>query len=409
MPKFHYTAKRGPRDVVEGVVEAENRSGVLAHLAQLGYVPVRVTEETLSAAAAPTPVRQAPKIRRGRVPIAHLTIFTRQFASLVRSFVPLLRALKLLEDQARHPLLKHVLREVAEEVRQGQTLSSGLAKFPDVFPPLYLNLIRSGESSGSLDAVLDRLADQAEQEEALRAKIRMAFTYPMFVGVVGCLTILFLMTFVMPKLSRLLLGLGSRLPMPTRILLKVAGLMSQGWFWWVVVGVVLVGAIMLKGSGRRGRLALAHLMLRLPVLGPVIRQSEIARFCRSLGLQLTHGIPILQAIQISSQVIGHPVIRAELDHLPEGMRQGNALSSCLRGLSIGTPFLVNTISVGEETGRVGEALTEVAAYYERDTERLVQTMATLLEPTLILVVGLIVGFIVMAVLLPIFEMGSMSP
>ena len=409
MPKFRYTAKRGPRDMVEGVVEAENRNGALTHLTQLGYVPVRVTEETLSAAEAPLPARQPPASRRGRVPVSHLTIFTRQFASLVRSFVPLLRALKLLEDQARHPVLKQVLREVAEEVRQGQTLSSGLSKFPRAFSPLYLNLIRSGESSGALDAVLDRLADQAEQEEALRAKIRMAFTYPIFVGVVGCLTIVFLMTFVMPRLSRLLLGLGSRLPMPTRILLKVAGVMSHGWFWWMALGSVLLGAIVVKGSGRRGHVALARLVLQLPVVGSVIRQSEIARFCRSLGLQLTHGIPILQAIQISTQVIGHPVIKAELEHLPEGMRQGSALSSCLNTLSISTPFLVNTISVGEESGRVGEALTEVATYYERDTERLVQVMATLLEPALILVVGVIVGFIVMAVLLPIFEMGSINP
>ena len=408
MPKFRYTAKRGPQDVIEGVLEAENRSGVLAHLTQLGYMPVRVTEETSSTAAAPA-TRQTPTVRLGRVPIGHLTIFTRQFASLVRSYVPLLRALKLLEDQARHPVLKHVLREVAEEVRQGQTLSSGLAKFPQAFSPLYINLIRSGESSGALEAVLDQLAEQAEQEEALRSKVRMAFTYPIFVGVVGCLTVIFLMTFVMPKLSRLLLGLGSRLPMPTRILLSVTGMMSRGWFWGIVIGGLLLGTVAFKGSGQRGRLALAHGLLRLPMLGPMVRQSEMARFCRSLGLQLTHGIPILQAIYISTQVTGHPVIRAELERLPEGMRQGNALSSCLKELSVGNSFLVNTILVGEESGRVGEALTEVATYYERDTERLVQLIATLLEPTLILFVGVIVGFIVMAVLLPIFEMGALNP
>ena len=408
MPKFRYTAKRGPQDVIEGVLEAENRSGVLAHLTQLGYMPVRVTEETSSTASAPA-TRQTPTVRLGRVPIGHLTIFTRQFASLVRSYVPLLRALKLLEDQARHPVLKHVLREVAEEVRQGQTLSSGLAKFPQAFSPLYINLIRSGESSGALEAVLDQLAEQAEQEEALRSKVRMAFTYPIFVGVVGCLTVIFLMTFVMPKLSRLLLGLGSRLPMPTRILLSVTGMMSRGWFWGIVIGGLLLGAVAFKGSGQRGRLALAHGLLRLPMLGPMVRQSEMARFCRSLGLQLTHGIPILQAIYISTQVTGHPVIRAELERLPEGMRQGNALSSCLKELSVGNSFLVNTILVGEESGRVGEALTEVATYYERDTERLVQLIATLLEPTLILFVGVIVGFIVMAVLLPIFEMGALNP
>ena len=409
MPRFHYTAKRGPTDVVQGVLEADSRSGVLARLAELGYVPVRIQEEQTNGATTPPEApRAAPVVRPRRVPAAQLTIFTRQFASLVRSSVPLLRALQILEDQARHPSLRHVLHAAAEEVRQGQTLSSALAKFPVVFHPLYVNLVRSGELSGTLDTILERLAQQLEQDEQMRAKVRMAFTYPIFVGVVGIGTVIFLMTFVMPRLSRLLSGLGHRLPLPTKILLAVSAWMSHWWFWAAAGGVLAVGILLWRGLGERGRWLCDRLLLRLPILGPLIQQIELARFARSFGLQITQGISILQAIDVAIQVVGHRVVRAQLARLPEGLRQGETLSSGLKQLPAASPFLIHTVAVGEESGKVGEALTEVAAYYERETERLLQAMATLLEPLLILGVGLVVGFIVMAVLLPIFEMSSVS-
>ena len=409
MPTFHYTAKRGPHDIVEGVLESENRSGVLAHLAQLGYVPVRVSEKAASSTHAAAKLSPAVPARLGRVPAAQLTIFTRQFASLVRSHVPLLRCLQILEEQARHPSLRAVLHAVSEAVRQGETLSSALGKFPIVFSTLYVNLMHSGEISGALDVVLERLAAQAEQEETMRAKVRAAFTYPAFVGLVGCGTVVFLMTFVMPRLSRLLIGLGERLPLPTRLLLLVSGWMSTWWFWGATAGVAALATLCWKSSGARGRLLLDRLMLRAPLLGTLVQQVELARFARSFGMQITQGIPILQAIEVAIQVADNRVIRAQLQRLPEGLRQGNALSAGLRSLPLGTPFLVNTVAVGEESGQVGDALTEVAAYYERDSERLLATMATLLEPMLILVVGLVVGFIVMAVLLPIFEMSAINP
>lgn len=409
MPRFHYTAKRGPKDIVQGVLEADSRGLVLTQLTQLGYIPVRINEESAPTEDGAAAVVRAPKaVTPRRVSPAHLTLCTRQFASLIRSSVPLLRALNILEDQARHPYLRHVLRQVTEEVRQGQTLSSSLAKFPLVFSPLYINLVHSGEVSGALDAILERLSQQLEQEEAMRTKIRLAFTYPTFVGVVGLGTVIFLMTFVMPRLSRLLTGLGQRLPLPTKLLLAVSGGMSHWWFWAAAAGLIAIGALLWRSTGERGRLLRDRLLLRLPVFGPLIQQSEMARFARSFGLQISQGISILQAMEVSIQVIDHRVIRAQLQRLPEGLRQGETLSSGLKTLSVASPFLIHTVAVGEEGGKVGEALTEVAAYYERETERLLQAMAALLEPMLILGVGVVVGFIVMAVLLPIFEMSSIS-
>jgi type II secretory pathway component PulF len=406
MPTFRYTAKRGPSEIVEGIIEAENRSGVLTYLADLGYVPVRINEQ---AAAKTHPARrQLPAVQPSGVPVSHLTAFTRQFASLVRSQVPLLRTLQILEEQVRHPYFRQVLRGAAEEVRQGQVLSSALGKYPKVFSLLYTSLVYSGEVSGALDVVLERLAEQAEREETLRTTVRTAFTYPVFVGVVGLFTVVFLITFVMPRLSTLLVGLGEHLPMPTRLLLALAAWMSSGWFWVGLLTSGVVLALLWRGRGRRGRLAVDRLILRLPVIGTLVQEIEIARFARSFGLLINHGISVLRAMEVSIPVVKHLVIRSELERVPEGLRQGSVLSACLTPLSVSTPFLINTVAVGEESGKLGEALTEVASYYEREAERRLQTMATLLEPTLIVVIGLIVGFIVIAVLLPIFEMSSIT-
>ena len=409
MPTFHYTAKRGPIEVIEGSLEAENRTAVLARLTELGYVPVRIQEDAAAVDPRPATVRpSAPVAHPPRVPARLLTIFTRQFASLVRSQVPLLRTLQILADQTRHAGFLRVLHQLSEDVRQGETLSSSLAKFPSVFPPLYLSLVHAGEVSGSLDSILEQLADQLERSEALRAKVRVAFTYPAFVGVVGVGTVMFLMTFVMPRLSPLLLGLGQRLPLPTRALLLIAGWMSNGWFWGVTaLGCMGAGAAW-KASGRRGRLLRDRVILRLPVLGALVQELELAQFARSFGLLLGNGISVMKAIDVAVPVVGHRVIREELERLPEGLRQGESLSACLKQLPVSTPFLTNTVAVGEESGRIAESLKEIAVYYERDAERLLQTMASLLEPSLIIAVGLIVGFIVMAVLLPIFEMSSLG-
>ncbi len=418
MPTFHYTAKKGPHDVVEGLLEADSRGGVLALLMQQGYVPVRVVEQAPepvadgAAPAAQTAVAArlpARPVRAARVPVVQFTAFTRQFASLVRSHVPLLRSLQILRDQARHPYFKHILHEVAEDVRQGHTLSGAFGKFPRTFSPLYVNLVRSGESSGTLEAVLERLAEQLERDEALRARVRAAFTYPAFVGLVGAGTVVFLLTFVMPRLAGLLEGLGDRLPAATKTLLATADLMSRGWFWLGLTGLAIAGTLLWRAAGEQGRWALDRMTLRLPLVGPLLHDLELARFARTFGLQLSHGLPILQAIEVAIPVVTHRVLRADLQRLPEGLRQGGALSDGLRGVRIADPFLVNTVAVGEEGGRVGEALVEVATYYERNAERSLQTMATLLEPALIVGVGLVVGFIVMAVLLPIFEMSAINP
>ncbi len=411
MATFHYLAKRGPRETVEGDFEAEDRTNVLAHLVQLGYTPVRITEAKAAAqlAAAPKAVpHAAPSGRPIRIPVAHLNQFTRQFASLIRSQVPLLRALGILREQTASPRLQHIVNAIIEEIRQGQTLSDAFAKYPSVFSPLYVNLTRAGELAGMLDAVFDRLAVQADREESLRSQLQSAFIYPAFVGLVGMGTVVFLLTFVMPRLVKLFQGFGSRLPLPTRILLAVSHLMSQWWFWVIIMALAIAALAVYRVYGERLRVVIDRVSLRLPLIGQLIRELELARFARAFGLLLDHGIPILRATEVAVPVVRNRVIQQQMSRLSAGLKEGTSVAACFKALPVATPFVIHTIAVGEEGGRVGEALIEIANFYERELERLLHVMSSLLEPLMILAVGSVVGFIVMAVLLPIFEMSLVA-
>ncbi len=408
MPTFKYLAKKGPKELIEGVLDAESRSNVISHLAALGYIPVRISE---AMAGMETVSIEQPVVntgRRVRVPQRHLNQFTRQFASLVRAQVPLLRGLGILKDQTAHAGLQRLLADITEQIRQGQTFSESLAKYPSVFPPLYVSLVRSGEIAGTLDIVMDRLAVQADRDEALRAKLQAALAYPLFVGLVGVGTVVFLLTFVMPRLVKLFQGFGSRLPLPTRILLGMTKTAQQPLTWAILVVVGIATTLIVRSRGAAYRRMIDRVSLRVPLLGGLVRCLELSRFTRSFGLVLEHGIPILQAVDVARPVVGNAVVRGELDRLPSQLKEGGSLAASMKGLTIMTPMALNMIAVGEEGGRVAEALVEIANYYEHDLERRLQTMAALLEPAMILVVGSVVGFIVMAVLLPIFEMSVIA-
>ncbi len=431
MPKFSYVAKRSPTESVEGVLEGNSRADVISQLAGMGYTPVRVVEEAIGAApgagrdrarvptgrwvgegSAGSPAGRAaassPLRRDVRVPVRHLNQCTRQFASLVRSQVPILRCLAILGEQTAHARLRRILSGIEEDIRQGHTLTEALAKYPRVFSPLFTSLVHSGEVGGVLDAVLDRLAAQADKEEGLRSKVQTALAYPAFVGLVGVGTVVFLFTFVIPRLMKLFTFFGENLPLPTRLLLGLTDGLARGWYWWAGGLAVLLFSGVLALRRQEARVGLDYLSLRVPVLGPLIRHLEITRFARSFGLLLDHGVPILQATDVAIPVVHNRVLRRELTRLPAHLKDGHTLSTGLKRLSIGTPFLVNTVAVGEESGKMGEALTEVSNFYEREVERLLQMSAALLEPATILIVGGVVGFIVMAVLLPILTMSTIA-
>lgn len=433
MSTFTYRAKKGPAELLEGQVEAGNRDEAVRRISDLGLVPVMVQEvkpgtrpaqgadipKPLPKPASPTPKTIKPpgvpqKARktgggsffsRRRIKSRFITLFTRQLASLFRAQVPILRALTLLGERCQNQGLGALIATVRENVKDGKALSVSLQQFHEHFPPFYISMIRSGELSGKLDEILERLASFREKEEEFRMKIKGALAYPVFLLAVGILSIIVLMTVVMPRLMVLFKDMEATLPAPTRALIRVSEFLSTAWPVFLVIGIVCV----LIGSSPKGKVYLKGLTdrvrLRIPIVGTLTVNAEMERFCRTLGLLLKSGLAIVQAADATVSTLDNEVLRKELQGIGSDMAGGTTLSGALAKVRSFPPFLRDMIAVGEEGGRLEEILEETANSYALEVEQATKVMTSLIEPILILLLGLVVGFLVAAMLLPIFELG----
>ncbi len=439
MPHFIYHAKRGPDETQDGTIEAATFDEAIERLGEQGLLPVRLDEisaETAAkvsvrsaaaprgpetapppaktpppAAAPPAPSAKTPAVRRrglfSGVRSAEVTIFSRQLATLIRSGVPILRALMIISDQTPNPAFREVLERAQDEVRNGSTLSSVLTQYPKLFPPIAIAMVRAGEDSGTLQEALYRISDYRQRQEEIRSRIRTAMAYPILMALVGIGTVAFMLTFVIPRLSGLFATMGGDLPLPTRILMSVSSVFQQKLFWGALVAIAAAVTLVLRAQGPRALALWSAVSLKLPVFGPFTMKAEIARFARTLELLIKSGIPILRAIEVTTPVLDNTVLRAEFQRTRDEVQGGGSLGGSLRESGIFPPFMTNLLAVGEESGKIDEALSEIAIFYERETDEAIKIMTSLLEPLMILVMGLIVGFIVIAMLLPMFELNMM--
>ena len=399
MPRYRYKAKEGPDKTVERELVADSQAAAVARIESLGLIPVWVREAgrgVRTVAGRPS----SRGISRGDV-----TIFTRQFASMVHAGVPILRALHSIHEQTENPRFQAVVAALENAIRDGAMLSEALRPYPLLFPELYVNMVASGEAGGVLDTMLYRLADAREQEDESRRRVQAAMAYPTLVAVTGVVTVLVLLIFFMPRVMALF-DQYANLPLPTRMLLGTSGFLSAHWHWLAMgIGLVLVVFQRLAAMDR-GRLLVDSLKLRLPLLGRFLRDVELARFARVFALLIDAGIPIDTVLQLSAKSVRNAVLRRELDGVrARTVQQGLALSDGLKASGFFPSFVGNMLAVGEETGRIDDALNEVAQFYEQSVQRQSRMAVSLLEPILLLVVGCVVGFIVFAMLMPIFEMG----
>lgn len=400
MPSYLYKAKDGPTRTVEGEVRADSRGAAAAMVESMGYSPILV--------------RPKPEVGSGRrlrlwgrrAGPRDVTVFTRQLASLVRSGVPILRALSTVHEQTENRAMQTVVDDVETTIRDGSMLSGALVRHPSLFSDLYVNMVRSGESGGVLDAVLQRLADAREEEEALRRKVQAAVAYPVLILSVGAATVFVLLTFFLPRVVSLFRDYD-RLPLPTRLLIGASDFFSESWHW-LLLGILLLAAVLNRLQALdKGRTFLDRIKLHLPLFRSFIRDSDIARFSRTLALLMDAGIPIDRALSLSADTLRNAVFRAEIEKVRhETVQQGHPLSAGLKQAEHVPVFVANMAGVGEEAGTLGEALNEVAVFYEKEFDQRSKLATSLLEPVLILVVGVVVGFIVTAMLLPVFEIGT---
>lgn len=401
MPTFAYKAKHGPERTLEGELHAESRVAALAALDRLGYSPIWVREVVVVETA-----RRRLSWRGRAIRPRDVTVLTRQLASLIRSGVPILRALRTIADQTESRRMQEVVSGVEATIRDGSMLSEALGRHPNLFPPLYLDMVRAGEAGGILDVSLSRLAEAREKDEDARRKVQAALAYPLLVLVVGAITIFILLAFFMPRIVVLFRDFQD-LPMPTRMLIGASNFFSAHWYWILLVLLLLVVTVRRMVALERGRHMVDALILRIPGISRFVKLADLARFARTLALLVNAGVAIEQALKLAGHTLGNRLLRDEIDAVRVGtVQKGAALSEGLKRSRHIPSFVANMTAVGEESGRLDEALLEVAAFYEKEVEQQARLVTSLIEPALILVVGAMVGFIVAAMLLPIFKLGT---
>jgi general secretion pathway protein F len=411
MTAFRYQAISAEGSPVSGTIEAEDRKYALRQLADQGLFPSALDPCHGNEDTQPAKPKEAATqslgtgLGGGRVRRKDITAFTREMASLLAAGIPIPQALEGLAEEEENAALRGLLQNLSESVRTGASLSGAMAEHPRLFSDLYVSMVRVGEEAGALETVMQDLAVLLEHEDEVRSEVAAAIAYPAFVLAFGVVTVAILLTVVLPRLFTMLEEMMDVLPLPTRVLLAGSGFLEQYWPWLLVAaGVLIYGARRMRHSPA-WKLAWDKIKLRIPFIGPVFRSSALSRFARTLGTLVRSGVSLLPALKIVEHTIGNAAIAAQIALVAEGTRSGDSLAAPLRRLGLFPGTVIQMINVGEETGRLDEMLLKVAEVEERRMRTHTRTLISLIAPALILVVGALVGFIVIALLLPIFRMG----
>ena len=400
MPVFVYKAADQRGKTIGGVMEAPDRKAVVERLHREEYYPVEV---------APQVERMGlwPRLPTRGISNRDLVAFTQQLATLFEASLPLDRALSVLDELSSNPRLKSVIGDLLKSVRGGASFGDALAKHhPRPFSRLYINMVRAGEKGGVLETTLRRLAEFLEAAQEFREAIVSALIYPALLTSVGAAAVVFLLTFVIPRFAEIFADLGQAIPLPTQILLTVSAALRD--YWWALVlallAVVLGSRILLQTQ--EGRLAWDRAALGLPLVGEVVRKADVARFCRTLGTLLKSGVPVLAALAVVKEMLSNRLLALAVERLGDGVKRGAGLSGPMGESGLFPPLALHMVRVGEETGRLEEMLLKVGETFEADVRRAVKRLIGLLEPSVILTMGLLVGFIVVAMLMAIFSINE---
>ena len=403
MPEFFYKARKESKELEQGIIKAETESAALSRLIQLGYFPISISLEAKGQeekAKRPGPLK---KIHR-----RSLTTFTRQLANLLESGVTSYKALIVLGKQTDNKHLKIIIQDIADRVKDGKSLSDSLESYPQAFNPIYVNMVRTGELSGTLEDVLKKLADFGEKQQDLAAKVQQALVYPIVMLTVGIATVVVLFTFIIPRLLDLFQDMGQTLPLPTRILIAISNSFLN--FWWLILPLVFLGFFIIKRNffTSKGKFSFDYFKLGLPVLGKFLKRVQITDFARTLGTLLANGVPILQAMDSVSQILENEVLKQDVERIAEGIRTGSSLARGVTESKYFPDFVANMISVAEESGTLDRALLRVAQAYEKEADQSIKLLTSLIEPVMILAMGSVIGFIVISMMLPIFQISLIA-
>jgi type IV pilus assembly protein PilC len=395
---FQYSVRDRGGKIVSGTLEADSQTAVAAKLKQMGYAPISISQHK----AGMKTELSIPGFGK-KVKLKDLAIMSRQFATMINSGLSMLRALSILTEQTENKELARILGEVAKDVETGVALSASLAKYPNAFPPLLVNMCRAGEVGGFLDAVLLQIAENYEAEVKLRGKVKAAMTYPVVVFVMAILAVVGMLLFIVPTFASMFTSLGGELPAPTRVLVFLShALKTTAPF--LVVALVSCTYVWRKVKRRpEVRNVVDPIRLKLPVFGLLAQKIAISRFARNLGTMLHSGVPILQSLEIVSSTTGNVVLERAIKDVQDSVRNGETLAGPLANHAVFPPMVVQMMSVGEDTGALDTMLHKISEFYDQDVEATTEALTALIEPIMIAVLGGIIGSMIIALYMPIFK------
>ena len=419
MPQFSYRARRRSGELVEGVLDVADRSAAVTQIERLGLFPVAVdtakagavngtqrTGKSVDLMAFLPPTLRAQFQQKRKPKLQELATFTQQLANLIQSGMPLTVALNSMTHLESRGISADVSRELKQEVMEGKGLSDAMAKQPRVFSDLYVNMVRAGEQSGSLVEVLRRMANHFQQFAEMQAKFTSALIYPAMVCCVGMGIIAFFMFFMMPRFTLIFEGFDIQLPLPTRALVAFSQFLLH--YWWLLVALVIVAIILFKRfqASAEGALRLDAWKLKAPVFGKVVKLNLFGQFARTLGTLLQNGVPVLTALKITEQVISNSIVREAIAKTRDAVTDGKTLAQPLEQSKIFPQLMVDLVRIGEETGDVPGALNNIAGTYEGELQIALRVMTNLIEPVLIILMAVVVGFLLLSIFLPLFRLIS---
>jgi type IV pilus assembly protein PilC len=392
MASFTYTARSFSGDLRTATLEASSRDDVIVQLRRQRLSVVKIDEAT------------AKKPRRGHIKMRDIVIFTRQFSTMINAGLPLVQALTILAEQSQNKVLSDITHKIVFDVESGNTVADAMGKHPQAFSPLYVNMVAAGEAGGILDTILMRLATFMEKNDALVRKVKGAMIYPSVIMSVAGVAVTVLLLFVIPVFENLFSSAGLALPLPTRVVMGASRFLKG--YWYMIIAIVVAAWFAYKryAATPDGRLKIDRFLLQVPVLGDVLRKSAVSRFTRTLGTLVSSGVSILDGLEITARTAGNRVVQDAIMESRSSIAGGDTIAAPLKKSGVFPPMVISMISVGEQTGGLDEMLSKIADFYDDEVDAAVGNLLSLLEPLMIVFLGVVVGGMVVSMYLPIFDM-----
>jgi type IV pilus assembly protein PilC len=397
MPLYTYRVKNETGKVFTGEAKVERESDLVSMLIERGFTPIEIKERN-----AINDITQI-SIFQKRVKIKDIAIFCRQFAIVLEAGVPIAASLEVLKEQATNPTLKRRISDISDDIKKGISLSAAMKKHSDIFPELLINMVESGEVSGQLDRVFKRMADQFEKDWKLNQKIRSAMVYPIIVLSIAVVVVFILLTFVVPTFAVTLSDLNVEMPLYTQVLLDISGFFVS--FWWLIAAVIIGLVIFMRYYVRSdsGKLFVGKLAIKFPVVKDLTQSIVTARFTRTLASLISSGVLLIQAMEVVQKVLGNKVVSNKLDEVIGEIKKGRGLSQPLANIKFFPPMVLSMIRIGEESGDLDFSLSKCADFYDEEVDASVKKLTEFINPAIVIVLAVIVGFIIISILLPMFS------